>query len=77
MTNLIVPGQAQPPTYPQINAQATVQGVVFSIMLGPTITISHLVAHSDMEQIEAMRHAELKAMREQQRIAEQVMRSKL
>jgi hypothetical protein len=52
-----------------------VQGVAFTIALGPTVAITHLVSHADMENIEQMRQAELKAMREQQRIANEVMQS--
>ena len=76
MTNIIVPGQ-QPPTYPQINVQCTPQGVVFVIALGPTITINHLVAHSDMEQIEAMRKARLQEFQQMNEIAQNVMKNRL
>jgi len=76
MSNIIVPGQ-QPPTYPQTNVQCTPQGIIFMIALGPTITINHLVAHSDMEQIEAMRRAKLREFQEMNEIAERAIKGKL
>jgi len=74
MSNIIVPSAvAPPPTYPQVGVQFTPAGVVFSIQLGPTIAITHLVSHEDMDNIEQMRRQAKREMREQAQIIQNVM----
>jgi len=77
MSDLIVPGQQQQPTYPQIGVNMAPQGVIFNIQLGPTVSINHLVTHEDMDNIELMRRAALKEMREQAETARNVMMGNL
>jgi hypothetical protein len=72
MSDIIVPGQ-QPPTYPQVNATVTPQGVAFTIQLGPTVSILHLVSHDDMDNIEQIRRAEKRKMQENAQIIKNVM----
>lgn len=73
MSNIVVPGQPQPPTYPQVGATPTPQGVLFTIQLGPTIAITHLISHDDMANIEQRRRAAVREMRENAQIIKSVM----
>jgi hypothetical protein len=76
MSNIIVPATAQP-TYPQVGATPTPQGVLFTIQLGPTIAITHLISFDDIENIAQMSRMAKREMRDMQDMAERAVRGRL
>jgi hypothetical protein len=74
MTDIIVPGQPQTPTYPQVGASPTPQGILFTINLGPTIAITHLISYEDIEGIAQMARSARREMKEMQDMAERAVR---
>jgi hypothetical protein len=73
----IIGAKQEQPVYPQVGATPTPQGVLFTIQLGPTIAITHLVSFEDIENIAQMARGAKRELRDMQEMAERAVRGKL